>query len=86
MFKPEADRLASRALAWLEEADKEESAPSWGYFLRLGANTGEVEGARPEKMPAFVLERGSILPLVLLVPKAFRTDERQEEKRRRQKG
>lgn len=39
-----ADRLASRALAWLEE----ESAPSWGYLRR-------PSGSRPEKLAARVL-------------------------------
>lgn len=69
-FRPEAERLARRAFAWLEEAVREGIAPSWGYFLRPGANVAG-EGTRPEKIP--VLRRqGSILPLVLWVPKAFR--------------
>ncbi|KAI4878563.1 hypothetical protein NFI96_021151, partial [Prochilodus magdalenae] len=40
-----ADKLASRALAWLEE----DSAPSWGYLRR-------PEGNRPEKLAARVLD------------------------------
>lgn len=72
-LRPEADRLASRALAWLEEAVREGIDPSWGYFLRPGANAAAGEGTRPEKIPVLISERyGSILPLVLLVPKAFR--------------
>ncbi|KAL7860733.1 hypothetical protein AOLI_G00170820 [Acnodon oligacanthus] len=39
-----ADRLANRALAWLEE----DSAPSWGYLRR-------PDGSRPEKLAARVL-------------------------------
>lgn len=73
VLRPEADRLASRAFAWLEEAVREGIAPSWGYFLRPGANAAAGEGTRPEKIPVLIPERyGSILPLVLLVPKAFR--------------
>lgn len=41
-LRPEAVRLASRAFAWLEEVVREGIAPSWGYFLRLGANTAAV--------------------------------------------
>lgn len=72
-LSPEADRLTSRALAWLEEGDRGGFAPSWGYFLRPGANAAAGEATRPEKSPVLILERiGSILPPVLLVPKAFR--------------
>lgn len=72
-LRPEADRLARRALAWLEEAVREGIAPSWVYFLRPGANAATGgEASRPEKMPDLIPERyGSILPLVLLVPKAL---------------
>lgn len=60
-FRPEADRLASRAFAWLGES----TGPS-GYFLRPGG------GNRPEKIPVLMPERyGSIVALLLLVPKAF---------------
>ncbi|KAL0197361.1 hypothetical protein M9458_005901, partial [Cirrhinus mrigala] len=31
----DAERLARSALAWLEEAVKEDRAPSWGYFRNL---------------------------------------------------
>lgn len=41
-LRPEADRLASRAFAWLEEAVREGIGPSWGYFLRPGANAAAV--------------------------------------------
>lgn len=72
-LRPEADRLASRAFAWLEEAVREGIAPSLGYFLRPGAKDAAGEDTRPEKMPVLIPERyGSMLPLVLLVPKAFR--------------
>lgn len=68
-FRPEAERLARRAFAWLEEAVREGIPPSWGYFLRPGVNA--AVGTRPEKI--LVLRRqGSILPLELWVPKAFR--------------
>lgn len=66
-LRPAADRLASRAFAWLGEAVREGNDPSGGYFLR------PEEGTRPERMPVLIPERyGSILPLVLMVPKAFR--------------
>lgn len=41
-LRPEADRLASRALAWLEEVVSEGIALSWGYFLRPGGNAAAV--------------------------------------------
>lgn len=70
--RPEADRLARRAFAWLDETVKEGSAPSWWHFLRPGANAAAGEATRPEKMPALRPERyGSIQP-VELVPKAFK--------------
>lgn len=83
-FRPDADRLASRAFAWLEEAVREGTAPSWGYFLRPGANAAAGEGTLPEKMPPVLIpERyGSILPLVLLVPKAFRWSRDTEDRKR----
>lgn len=72
-LRPEADRLASRAFAWQEDAVREGFTPSCGYFLRPGANAATGEDTRPDKIPVLIPERyGSILPLVLLVPKAFR--------------
>lgn len=65
-LRPEADRLAKRAFAWLEEAVSAGIAPSWGYFLRPGTNAAAGEATRPEKMPILIPERyGSMLPLVL---------------------
>lgn len=87
----EADRLASRALAWLEEAVREDSAPSWGYFLRPGANTVEAEleeDRRPEKLAALVPDRrGSIL--LLLFPWAYGSDpgtDQEEEEQEEEHG
>lgn len=62
----EAERLANSALAWLEEALSDGSAPpSWGYLRSPGANrvTDEPpeEGRRPEKLAARVpVRRGSV--------------------------
>lgn len=67
MVRPAADRLASRALAWLEEAVRE-GTPPWGYFLRPGAKAA-AEGTRPEKSPVL---NGSMVPLELVL-KAFGT-------------
>lgn len=81
-LRPEAVRLARRAFAWLEEAVREGTDPSLGYFLRPGANAAAGEATRPEKMPVLIPERyGSILPLVLLVPKAFRWSRDTEDRR-----
>lgn len=81
-LKPEADRLASRAFAWLGEAVREGIAPSWGYFLRPGANAAAGEGTRPDKMPVLIPERyGSILPLKLLVPEVFRKSRDTEDRK-----
>lgn len=72
-LKLEVDRLAKRAFAWLDEAVKEATAPSWEYFLKPGANAAAGDVTRPEKMPVLIPERyGSILPPVPLLPKAFR--------------
>lgn len=87
--KPEADRLARRALAWLGDAVRDGTAPSRGYFLRPGENAAAEEGSRPEKMPVLIpVMYGSILPPVLLVPKAFRwsEDTGQIRRRRQQEG
>lgn len=54
------ERLARSTLAWLEEAVKEDSAPSWGYFLNL-------EGRLPEKLAALVLARSDSVALALLM-------------------
>lgn len=79
-LRPEADRLARSAFAWLEEAVREGTGPSWGYFLRPGANAAAGEATRPEKMPVLIPERyGSIL--VLLVPMAFRRSRDTEDRR-----
>lgn len=72
-FRPDEDKLLSRAFAWLGE-----STGVSGYFLRPGGGT-----RRPEKMPDLMLER-SIVPLLLLllllcVPNAFRRVRRQDE-------
>lgn len=58
--KLDAERLARSALAWLEEAVKEDSAPSWGYFRNL-------EGRWPEKLAALVLARSDSVALALLM-------------------
>lgn len=68
VVRPEADRLARRAFAWLEEVVRE-ATPPWGYFLRPGANAAAVRGTRPEKNPVL---NGSMLPLELVL-KAFGT-------------
>lgn len=46
----DAERLASSALAWLEEAVREDNTPSWGYLRSL-------EGSWLEKLAALVLAR-----------------------------
>lgn len=56
----DVERLARSALAWLEEAIKEDSAPSWGYFRNL-------EGRWPEKLAALVLARSDSVALALLM-------------------
>lgn len=56
----DAERLARSALAWLEEAVKEDSATSWGYFRNL-------EGRWPEKLAALVLARSDSVALALLM-------------------
>lgn len=69
--RPDAERLARRALACLEEVVREGIGPS-GSFLRPGLNVAAVERPRLEKIPVLNPERnGSILPRVLLVPKAL---------------
>lgn len=73
-FRPDDDRLVSRALAWLGEM-----TGGSGYLLRPGAGT-----KRPEKMPDLMLDRSRVaLPLLLLlllcVPNAFRRARRQDE-------
>lgn len=56
----------------MEEAVRAGRAPSWGYFLRPGANAVAGAGTRLEKTPVLIPERyGSILPLKLLVLRAF---------------
>lgn len=70
--RPDAERLARRAFACLEEVVREGIAPSGGSFLRPGLNVAAVERPRLEKIPVLNPERnGSILPRVLLVPKAL---------------
>lgn len=70
MHRPEADRLASRAFAWLEETVREGAVPSWGDILKPGAKAAEGEGIRPKKILAFSPDRyGSAVPL--LIPKAL---------------
>jgi len=72
-LRPEADRLTSRALAWLQEAFGGVFAPSWGYFLRPGANAAAGDAARPEMSPVLMPEScGSTPPPAPLVPEAFR--------------
>ncbi len=56
----DAERLARSALAWLEEAVKEDSVLSWGYFCNL-------EGRWPEKLAALVLARSNSVALALLM-------------------
>lgn len=74
-FRPDEDKLDSRAFAWLGE-----STGVSGYFLRPGEGT-----KRPEKMPDLMLERSIVALLLLLlllmlrVPKAFRRVRRQDE-------
>lgn len=55
----DADRLASSALAWLEEAVREDNVPSWGYLRSL-------EGRWPEKLLALVFARSDSVALDLL--------------------
>lgn len=74
-FRPDEDKLVSRALAWLGEM-----TGGSGYLLRPGGGT-----KRPEKMPDLMLDRSRVaLPLLLLllllcVPNAFRRARRQDE-------
>lgn len=71
MHRPEADRLAKRALAWLEETVREGIVPSWVDILKPGAKAAAGEGIRPKKTLAFSPERyGSVVP-ALLIPKAL---------------
>lgn len=56
----DAERLARRALAWLEEAVREDSAPSCGYFRN-------PEGRWPEKLAALALARSDSVALALLM-------------------
>lgn len=64
--RPQADRLASRALAWLGEAVREATAPSWPPCL-LRPSGAAAPGSRLEKIPEM---KGSML--LLLVLGAFR--------------
>lgn len=86
-LRPEAVRLARRALAWLGEAVREGADPSLGCFLRPGANAAAGGAARPEKMPALTPERhdGSMLPPVPSIPKAFKGGARRQEGAGRQR-
>lgn len=62
-FRPDEDKLASRAFAWLGE-----STGASGYFLKPEGGT-----KRPVKTPDLMLERSRVALLLLLwVPKAFR--------------
>lgn len=56
-FRPDEDKLVSRAFAWLGE-----STGASGYFLRPGGGT-----KRPEKMPDLMLERSIVALLLLLL-------------------
>ncbi|MEQ2199591.1 hypothetical protein XENOCAPTIV_004149 [Xenoophorus captivus] len=71
VHRPEADRFAKRAFAWLEETVREGTVPSWGDILKPGAKAAAGEGIRPKKMLAFSPDRyGSVVP-ALLIPKAL---------------
>lgn len=71
MQRPEADRLARRAFAWLEETVREGIVPSWGGILKPGAKAAAGVGIRPKKMLAFSPDRyGSVVP-ARLIPKAL---------------
>lgn len=75
-FRPDEDKLVSRAFAWLGEM-----TGGSGYFLRPEGGTD-----RPEKKPDLMLERSRVaLPLLLLlcVPSAFRRARRQDEGKKR---
>lgn len=64
--RPQADRLASRALAWLGEAVRAATGPSWTCLLRTGATGTTAPGSRLEKIPVLRPEmNGSMLLLVL---------------------
>lgn len=55
----DADRLANSALAWLDEAVREDNTPSWGYLRSL-------EGSWPEKLAALALARRDSVARALL--------------------
>lgn len=60
-LRPDAARLDRSAFAWLGDAEREGSVPSWGYFLKPGANAAG-KGTRLEKTPVLVPERYGSTP------------------------
>lgn len=66
VLRPDADRLARRAFAWLVETVREGKSPSWERFRRV-VGEGTLE-KRPALKPGIYV---SMMPVVL-VPKAFK--------------